>query len=65
MGDETVGSAGSRSEFRAEPVTTENSVHARLASLRGCGFPSAGYARDGVGDWRSHQESWELVFVTC
>jgi hypothetical protein len=28
------------------PVITENSVHVRPASLRGCGFPSAGYARD-------------------
>ncbi len=31
-------------------VITENSVHARLASLRGCDFPSAGYAGDSVSD---------------
>jgi signal transduction histidine kinase len=29
-------------------VITENSVHARPASLRNCGFPSAGYRGDGL-----------------
>jgi hypothetical protein len=32
-------------------VITENSVHARPASSRGCAFPSAGYRGDDRG-WR-------------
>jgi hypothetical protein len=48
-------------ELSSLGVITENSVHAQPASLGGCGFPSAGYRRDGAGD--AQQDSWELRFV--
>jgi hypothetical protein len=40
------------------PVITKNWVHARPASLRGCGFPSAGYRGVGVGDRSRTHRSW-------